>query len=138
MFLTENPQPAALGEHIKAWLPSDSSAAELMAAVAAAANDLTVLTPEQAKRWLPTERRVRRVEGTSDALTSRELEVLRLLAEGLGNKDIAGQLGMSDHTAKFHVAQILVEARRRQPDRSSKHCNPPGPDSGLAVALLFA
>lgn len=109
VLLTDNPQPAGLGEHMKAWLPSDCSAAELMAAVTAAANDLTVLTAEQAKRWLPIERRVRRGEGTVDTLTSRELEVLRLLAEGLGNKDIAGQLGMSDHTAKFHVAQILAK-----------------------------
>jgi hypothetical protein len=30
-----------------------------------------------------------------------------MLAEGLGNKEIAGQLGISDHTAKFHVASIL-------------------------------
>jgi DNA-binding CsgD family transcriptional regulator len=32
-----------------------------------------------------------------------------MLAEGLGNKEIAGHLGISDHTAKFHVASILVK-----------------------------
>jgi DNA-binding NarL/FixJ family response regulator len=40
-------------------------------------------------------------------LTPREVEVLRLLADGLANKEIAGRLGISDHTAKFHVAAIL-------------------------------
>ena len=41
------------------------------------------------------------------ALTSRELEVLALLAEGASNKEIARRLGISVHTAKFHVGQLL-------------------------------
>ena len=40
-------------------------------------------------------------------LTPREREVLRLLAEGLPNKAIARQLGISEHTVKFHVNAIL-------------------------------
>jgi two-component system nitrate/nitrite response regulator NarL len=44
---------------------------------------------------------------TVEALTSREVEVLELLAEGLSNKGIAARLGISDQTAKFHVAAIL-------------------------------
>jgi DNA-binding NarL/FixJ family response regulator len=40
-------------------------------------------------------------------LTSREIEVLSLLAEGASNKEIARKLGISVHTAKFHVASIL-------------------------------
>ena len=50
-----------------------------------------------------------------EPLTPREREVLALLAEGLGNKAIAARLGISDHTAKFHVNAILgklgVESR---------------------------
>ena len=42
-----------------------------------------------------------------EALTPRELEVLRLLAAGLGNKGIAARLEISEHTVKFHVASIL-------------------------------
>ena len=38
---------------------------------------------------------------------SSEREVLHMLAAGLGNKEIATRLGISDHTAKFHVSQIL-------------------------------
>ncbi len=40
-------------------------------------------------------------------LTPRELEVLALLAEGASNKTIARRLGVSVHTAKFHVGQLL-------------------------------
>lgn len=40
-------------------------------------------------------------------MTARELEVLRLLALGLANKQIAARLNISDHTVKFHVAAIL-------------------------------
>jgi len=42
-----------------------------------------------------------------ESLTPRELEVLQLLAQGLPNKLIAQRLGISDHTAKFHVNAIL-------------------------------
>jgi len=43
----------------------------------------------------------------SIALTARELEVLALLAEGASNKLIARRLGISAHTAKYHVASLL-------------------------------
>ena len=43
----------------------------------------------------------------SAALTPREIEVLRLLADGASNKIIAHKLGISDHTVKFHVTSIL-------------------------------
>jgi DNA-binding CsgD family transcriptional regulator len=44
---------------------------------------------------------------TNIALTARELEVLALLAEGASNKLIARRLGISAHTAKYHVASLL-------------------------------
>ena len=44
---------------------------------------------------------------TGSALTPRETEVLRLLSEGLANKEIAARLSFSTHTAKFHVESIL-------------------------------
>jgi two-component system, NarL family, response regulator YdfI len=40
-------------------------------------------------------------------LTPRELEVLTMMAEGLGNRAIARSLGISVHTVKFHVAAVL-------------------------------
>ena len=46
-------------------------------------------------------------EAADIELTPRELDVLALLAEGASNKTIARQLGISVHTAKFHVGSIL-------------------------------
>ena len=46
-------------------------------------------------------------ESTAESLTPREAEVLRLLADGLGNKDIALKLSISEHTIKFHIRSIL-------------------------------
>jgi DNA-binding NarL/FixJ family response regulator len=43
------------------------------------------------------------------ALTRRELSVLRLVAHGLGNKEIAGELGISTHTVKYHLASLLAK-----------------------------
>jgi DNA-binding NarL/FixJ family response regulator len=40
-------------------------------------------------------------------LTAREFEVLRLVSMGLGNKEIAARLAISEHTAKFHISSIL-------------------------------
>ena len=94
----------------RAWLPLNASAAEIVAAVIAAAQDLTVLTQDQAKRRLSRMRAAAaRSEVFVEALTSRELEVLKMVGDGLVNKEIAGKLGISDHTVKFHVAQILAK-----------------------------
>ena len=46
---------------------------------------------------------------TATPLTAREREVLRMLADGAANKTIAWKLGISEHTVKFHVAQILAK-----------------------------
>lgn len=45
-------------------------------------------------------------KGLMDKLTPRELEVAALVAEGLSNKLIAQRLGLSDHTAKFHLNNV--------------------------------
>ncbi len=71
---------------------------KLRIAVEAAAHGLSVFEP--AARFGPAD------DGAPD-LTTREIEVLHLLAEGASNKVIARALGISAHTAKFHVASIL-------------------------------
>lgn len=87
-------------------LAMDSSPAEIAAAVIAAAAGLTVLTAAQVRHSLhggdstPHEVLIER-------LTHRESQVLRMMADGLGNKEIASELKISEHTAKFHVAQVL-------------------------------
>ena len=96
------------GRTVRAWLPLSSAVAEIEAALVAAAQDLFVLTLDQGRRWLRRE-----TGGNEDAsieeLTPRELQVLRMLADGLGNKEIAAALHISEHTAKFHVSQILAK-----------------------------
>jgi DNA-binding CsgD family transcriptional regulator len=42
-------------------------------------------------------------------LTAREMDVLRLMAQGLGNKSIGRELAISSHTAKYHVAAVLAK-----------------------------
>jgi DNA-binding NarL/FixJ family response regulator len=104
----EPPRPSAFGSSIRAWLPTDALPQEISAALVAAAQDLSVLTRSQIRHWLR-----RTVEDelapAQEALTPRELTVLRMMADGLGNKQIAAELAISDHTAKFHVAQILAK-----------------------------
>ena len=90
-----------------AVLEPDASAAELTAAVRAAAAGLVTLDRATLNGLLAGGERVAAAASVDAHLTPREHEVLRLLAAGLVNKEIAGRLGISDHTAKFHVASVL-------------------------------
>ncbi|MBA2598209.1 MAG: response regulator transcription factor [Chloroflexia bacterium] len=88
-----------------AYLPSDVDARALAAAVHAAAAGLIVLDPAVAgATGVHTHVRA---SDAGESLTAREREVLHLVAEGLPNKAIARQLGISEHTAKFHVGSLL-------------------------------
>ena len=83
----------------------DADAASLREALIGAAQGLVVIDPELAAALLPAgDRALATLRGE---LTSRELEVLWLLAEGLPNKAIASRLGISEHTVKFHVNSIM-------------------------------
>jgi DNA-binding CsgD family transcriptional regulator len=62
---------------------------------------------EAAAVALVSRERPKATEPAEIELTPRELDVLALLAEGASNKAIARQLGISVHTAKFHVGSIL-------------------------------
>jgi DNA-binding NarL/FixJ family response regulator len=100
---------------VYACLPAHASPREIGAALIAASQGLTLLTAAQAEMIFQTSAPRSRMHPSNAApapmlyetLTPRESQVLRMMAEGLGNKEIAGQLGISDHTAKFHVASIL-------------------------------
>jgi DNA-binding CsgD family transcriptional regulator len=49
----------------------------------------------------------------TEDLTAREVEVLRLMARGYRNKQLAVQLNISEHTAKFHVSSVLAKLGAR-------------------------
>ena len=87
-------------------LPRDTSAVNLAAALTAAAQGLAVIDPAFAAALLPAARD-RSPARPIEELTPRELQVLRLMAEGQSNKAIARGLGISEHTVKFHVNAIL-------------------------------
>jgi two-component system, NarL family, response regulator YdfI len=82
-----------------AVLPTSATPEQIITAVHAAATGLTVLHPDYSGSLGQAP--------SDDPLTPREREVLQMLAAGLGNKEIAARLAISDHTAKFHVSQIL-------------------------------
>lgn len=112
VLLAEAPLPAVFSEAlhagISAVLPSDISPDQLAAALQAAASGLVVLHPAQFHSAVPAASATSRALGElAEPLTPRESEVLQMLASGLGNKEIAAKLGISEHTVKFHVASIL-------------------------------
>jgi two-component system, NarL family, response regulator YdfI len=98
--------PAALRLGVRALLARDASAAQILAAVEAAGNGLAVIDPHTLEELLPAAAPIQ-TSGGASTLTSRELEVLRMIAEGAANKTIAWNLKISEHTVKFHVASIL-------------------------------
>lgn len=85
-----------------ALLVPDPSAVEIRAAVRAVSAGLTVLDPSHSAGTFATPER-----DAENLLTDREREVLLLMAEGDPNKTIGRKLGVSEHTAKFHVGAIL-------------------------------
>ena len=91
------------GENHRARLPRDASAEQIDAALRAVAVGLSVSVAGE---------RTRRFEALPEPdepalLTPRELEVLRDVADGLTNKEIAGHLGISLHTVKFHIESLM-------------------------------
>jgi DNA-binding NarL/FixJ family response regulator len=96
----------ALRLGVRAVLPQDASAAEILAAVEAAASGLAVLDPRDLDVLLAS---VAPAVATHEvpALTARELEVFRMMAEGAQNKTIAWKLKISEKTVHAHVAAIL-------------------------------
>jgi two-component system, NarL family, response regulator YdfI len=94
---------------VRAILCRESDPDDVLCAIYAAYDGLVLLSPATAESLaavygdVPLEVE----EELSEEITSRETDVLRMLAEGLVNKDIAARLGISEHTVKFHISSIL-------------------------------
>jgi len=88
------------------YLLKDTEAHELRRVIKAAASGQVELCPEAAARLL---REVRTPDRSAEALTERETEVLRLLAQGMSNLEIAQALIIGEQTVKSHVSHILAK-----------------------------
>jgi DNA-binding NarL/FixJ family response regulator len=112
VVLSDEDQPAwtaeALRAGVRALLPRGASPASVVAALDAAASGMALIDPQELESLLavPASAPAPAADGAAP-LTPRELEVLRLMADGAANKEIAWRLSISEHTVKFHVGSIL-------------------------------
>lgn len=93
----------------RAVLSQESSAEEIIAAVYAAALGFAVVRAERVEAATRANTDIHRqtYDTPHQALSPREREVLGMLAEGLGNKEVAWRLKISEHTVKFHINSIF-------------------------------
>jgi DNA-binding NarL/FixJ family response regulator len=105
-FIEEEKVTAALEAGATGFILKDAEADDVAAAIRAAHNDEVHLDPAAA-RILAKGMRTRSTAPATEPLTDRELEVLRLVAHGRSNKEIATDLGITERTARTHVSNIL-------------------------------
>lgn len=111
ILLVENPArriSEALPAGVRAVLPRNATPAEIVGAIEAVAAGLYVFHPSDVDsismlRHRESDPAPEFAGPLVERLTPRETEVLQLLSEELGNKEIASLLNISEHTAKFHV-----------------------------------
>jgi DNA-binding NarL/FixJ family response regulator len=109
-FSEEKRVYAALEAGAAGYVLKDSDANDVAAAVRAAHRGEAQIDPAVA-RGLMSSLHAARDDGLISELTSRELEVLRLVAVGQPNKQIAAELAISERTARTHVSRILRKLR---------------------------
>jgi two-component system, NarL family, response regulator YdfI len=117
VILVDRPQGAwiadVLRSGVRGILPRESTPTAIGSAIQAAAQGLVTLDATTMANMLPlvsSPTPVRALpEAPHQSLTAREVEVLEMLAEGIGNKTIARRLGISEHTVKFHISSIFTK-----------------------------
>jgi len=114
IMLTVSDEEADLYEAVKngasGYLLKDSSIDEVAQAVRVVAEGQSLISPSMAVKLLDEFKEMSRTDRDqvpTPRLTDRELEVLRLVATGLNNREVAKQLFISENTVKNHVRNIL-------------------------------
>lgn len=106
-------EDAAVFEAIRAgaigYLLKTTAADALCRAIRAAAAGQVQLAPEISHLLVREMRKPDAISTAVDTLTTREIDVLRLIAGGMANKEIAASLGIGDKTVKTHVSNILAK-----------------------------
>jgi NarL family two-component system response regulator YdfI len=94
---------------VRAILSRESEPDDVLSAIFAVYDGLVLLSMPTAESLAAVfgDQPLQVEDELSEEITSRETDVLRMLAEGLVNKDIAARLGISEHTVKFHISSIL-------------------------------
>jgi DNA-binding NarL/FixJ family response regulator len=94
---------------VRAILSRESDADDIISAIYAAYDGLVLLSKATAESLAAVygDQPLETEDELSEEITRRETDVLRMLAEGIVNKDIAARLGISEHTVKFHISSIL-------------------------------
>src|SRR3989449_9536765 len=94
---------------VRAILSKESDPDDVLSAIYAAYDGLVLLSTLTAESLAAVygDQPLEVEAELSEEITSRETEVLKMLAEGLVNKDIATRLGISEPTVKFHISSIL-------------------------------
>jgi DNA-binding NarL/FixJ family response regulator len=113
--LADEPDPGwvhlALRSSLNAIIARDAAHEDIHLALQAAEAGLVLLHPTSASGLIQhssfRDTRDNATEELAEELTVRESEVLRLVSMGLGNKEVAGRLAISEHTVKFHISSIL-------------------------------
>jgi DNA-binding NarL/FixJ family response regulator len=105
-FIEEEKVTAALEAGATGYLLKDAGADEVAAAIRAAVAGEMHLDP-QVTRLLAQRMRAKPAPDPVEPLTERERDVLRLVARGMSNKDIAYELGIAEGTARTYVSNIL-------------------------------
>jgi DNA-binding NarL/FixJ family response regulator len=107
----------ALGAGASGFLLKDAPAADLLTGVRVVAGGDALLAPSVTRRLIGDFARKRRHERPRPdalaALTPREVDVLRLIARGLSNAEIAGELFLAEQTVKTHVGHVLTKLALR-------------------------